>query len=220
MYDDERPRADARVLNQISEMRSMARHLFKASRKCELDEQAEQQKAMNAMRENNLEKARTYGESSIAKHNEAQNYVKLATRLESVVSRLDTQVKLNAINSNFTSIVKSLQKSVEKSKGSPVLQTMEAFEQTFAELDAQTATLTSFMDSTLASKAPTAAVDELLAQLADTHHLETKLELPRAKPPVSVAEEKPQGETRVMMPTEEAEMSDLERRFAELKKSH
>lgn len=224
MYDDERPSADMRVLNQINDMRSMARQLFKSSKKCELDEVVEQQKAMAAIRENNLDKARSYGESAIVKHNEAQNYVKLATRLEAVVSRLDTQVKMNTINASFASVVKALKKTVEKNSGSSIMSTMEAFETTFKQLDEQTASMTTFMDATLAQKAPATEVDLLLAKLADTHNLETTLDLPRATPPAAAPPADVSSTARQAAPAlvapEGDVMSELQRRFDELKRNN
>lgn len=54
--------------------------------------QAERLKVKRAIEKGNMEGAKIYAQNAIRKKNEQLNYMKLASRLDAVVSRLDTQV--------------------------------------------------------------------------------------------------------------------------------
>ena len=49
------------------------------------------------MEKGNMEGAKIYAQNAIRKKQEALNYMKLASRLDAVVSRLDTQAKMQAV---------------------------------------------------------------------------------------------------------------------------
>jgi hypothetical protein len=61
--------------------------------KCEKDEKAERLKVKKAIEKGNMEGAKVYAENAIRKKNEALSLMKLASRLDATVSRLDTQVR-------------------------------------------------------------------------------------------------------------------------------
>jgi len=63
-----------------------------SSIKAEKDEKSERLKVKKAIEKGNLDGAKIYAENSIRKKSEALNYLKLASRLDATVSRLDTQV--------------------------------------------------------------------------------------------------------------------------------
>ena len=54
-----------------------------------------------AIEKGNIDGAKIYAQNAIRKKTEALNYLRLASRLDAVVSRLDTQAKMNMINSSM-----------------------------------------------------------------------------------------------------------------------
>mmetsp|Transcript_29829 Transcript_29829/g.84078 ORF Transcript_29829/g.84078 Transcript_29829/m.84078 type:complete len:81 (+) Transcript_29829:559-801(+) len=56
--------------------------------------------------------APTLHQNAIRKKTEQINYLRLASRLDAVVSRLDTQAKMNMVNKNMAGIVKTLEKTL------------------------------------------------------------------------------------------------------------
>lgn len=56
-----------------------------------------------------MEGAKIYAQNAIRKKNEQLNYMKLASRLDAVVSRLETQAKMQMVTKSFAGIVKSLE---------------------------------------------------------------------------------------------------------------
>lgn len=63
-----------------------------------------------AIEKGNIDGAKIYAQNAIRKKTEALNYLRLASRLDAVVSRLDTQAKMNMINSSMSQIVRALDK--------------------------------------------------------------------------------------------------------------
>jgi division protein CdvB (Snf7/Vps24/ESCRT-III family) len=55
-----------------------------------------------AIEKGNIDGAKIYAQNAIRKKTEALNYLRLASRLDAVVSRLDTQAKMNMINSSMS----------------------------------------------------------------------------------------------------------------------
>ena len=66
-----------------------------------------------AIEKGNIDGAKIYAQNAIRKKTEALNYLRLASRLDAVVSRLDTQAKMNMINSSMSQIVRALDKVTE-----------------------------------------------------------------------------------------------------------
>jgi charged multivesicular body protein 1 len=54
-------------------------------------------------------------QNAIRKKTEQVNYLRLASRLDAVVSRLDTQAKMNMVNKSMAGIVKTLEKTLNSS---------------------------------------------------------------------------------------------------------
>ena len=76
-----------------------------------------------AIEKGNIDGAKIYAQNAIRKKTEALNYLRLASRLDAVVSRLDTQAKMNMINSSMSQIVRALDRVSSNSlwppKGTP-----------------------------------------------------------------------------------------------------
>ena len=58
-----------------------------------------------AIEKGNIDGAKIYAQNAIRKKTEALNYLRLASRLDAVVSRLDTQAKMNMINSSMSQVL-------------------------------------------------------------------------------------------------------------------
>merc|ERR1712199_125476 len=119
--------------------------------------------------------ARIYAQNAIRKRTEQLNYLKLASRLDAVVSKLDTQSKMNTVNKSMAGIVKALDRALQSNNLEQVSQTMDKFEQQFESLDVQAA-----MGNQQAMSTPEDDVNTLMMQVADEHGLETGMLMPSA----------------------------------------
>ena len=131
--------------------------------------------------------------------------MKLASRLDAVVSRLDTQAKMGMVTKNLGIIVKGLEKSMNSNSLENIAATMNQFEKQFENLDLQTAVVDNVMGAQANLSTPEEDVTALMQQVADEHGLEIGLNMPSA----GTAQKQPAAAS--------SEGSDLSARLAELK---
>ena len=134
-----------KLMNQIMDLKITSKSLQRQSRKCEKEEKAEKLKVKKAIEKGNMDGARIYAENSIRKHNEQLNYMRLASRLDAVVSRLDTQAKMMSINISMASIVKELDSSLTTNIFKKIYETMDKFETEFVNMEYQNLSIICFI---------------------------------------------------------------------------
>lgn len=192
-------------MNQIMELKFTAKSLQRQARKCEKEEKAEKLKIKKAIEKGNMDGARIYAENSIRKRSEQMNYLRLASRLEAVVARLDTQAKMNTINKSMGSIVKSLDSFLNTGNLQKMSENMDKFEKQFVNMEVQAEFMESSMAGSTSLSTPEDQVNTLMQQVADDYGLEVSVGLPQ---PAAHA---------VPTNTEKVDEDDLSRRLAELK---
>lgn len=109
-----------KLLNQIMELKFTSKLLQRQARKCENEEKTDKLRVKKAMEKGNMDGARIYAENAIRKRTEQLNCLRLASRLDAVVARLDTQAKITTINKSVASLVKSLESSLASGTGIPL----------------------------------------------------------------------------------------------------
>lgn len=167
-----------KLLEQVFNLKFTAKQLQRSSVKCEKDEKAEKLKVKKAIEKGNVEGARIHAQNAIRKKHEQLNYLKLASRLDAVVSRLDTQAKMQMVNKNMAGIVKNLEKALASNNLEKIASTMQQFERQFENLDLQTQVVDGVMSQQAAMSTPEEDVNLLMQQVADEHGLEISLAMP------------------------------------------
>ncbi|KAG0475737.1 hypothetical protein HPP92_015423 [Vanilla planifolia] len=84
-----------------------------------------------------MDGARIYAENSIRKRSEQMNYLRLTSRLDAVVARLDTQAKMQVIGKSMGSIVKALDSALATGNLQKMSETMDQFERQFVNMEVQ-----------------------------------------------------------------------------------
>ncbi|PHU17664.1 ESCRT-related protein CHMP1 [Capsicum chinense] len=79
------------MMNRIMELKFTSKSLQRQARKCEKDEKAEKLMVKKAIEKSNMDGPKIYGENGIRKCSEQMNYIRLSSRLDAIVARLDTQ---------------------------------------------------------------------------------------------------------------------------------
>ncbi|KAI3991773.1 hypothetical protein MKX01_038171 [Papaver californicum] len=153
-----------------------------------------------------MDGARIYAENAIRKRSEQMNYLRLASRLDAVVSRLDTQAKLGTITKSMGSIVKSLESSLTTGNLQKMSETMDSFEKQFVNMEVQAEFMESSMAGSTSLSTPEGEVNSLMQQVADDYGLEVSVGLPQ-----------PAAHAIPTATTEKVDEDDLSRRLAELK---
>jgi len=123
--------------------------------------------------------------------------LRLASRLDGVVSRLETQAKMNVVNKDMAGIVKSLEKSLNANNLEKVSETMDMFEKQFENLDVRTEFVEQAMGNTTALSTPPEEVAGLMQQIADEHGLELSTDLPEVATSAPQVKEKEDLENRL-----------------------
>lgn len=167
-------------MDQIFNLKFCAKQLQRQAIKCEKEEKSERLKVKKAIEKGNQEGAKIYAQNAIRKKSEQLNYLKLASRLDAVVSRLDTQAKMQMVTKNMAGIVKSLDKALEANNLEKIAATMQQFEKQFENLDLQTQVVDGVMGAQAGLSTPEEDVNALMQQVADEHGLEVGLGLPSA----------------------------------------
>ncbi|KAK4395167.1 ESCRT-related protein CHMP1B [Sesamum angolense] len=195
-----------KLMQQIMDLKFTSKSLQRQARKCEKEEKAEKLKVKKAIEKGNMDGARIYAENSIRKRNEQMNYLRLASRLDAVVARLDTQAKMTAISKSMGSIVKSLESSLATGNLQKMSETMDQFERQFVNMEVQAEFMESSMAGSTSLSTPEGEVNSLMQQVADDYGLEVSVGLPQ-----------PAAHAVSVKNSEKVDEDDLTRRLAELK---
>ena len=150
-----------------------------------------------AIEKGNIDGAKIHAQDAIRKKNEALNMLRLVSRLDGVVSRLETQAKMNLVNKDMAGIVKSLEKSLNANNLEKVSETMDMFEKQFENLDVRTEFVEQAMGNTTALSTPPEEVAGLMQQIADEHGLELSTDLPAVATTAPQVKEKEDLENRL-----------------------
>ncbi|KAJ6794829.1 ESCRT-related protein CHMP1B [Iris pallida] len=199
-------RSTEKLMAQIMDLKFTSKSLQRQARKCEKEEKAEKLKIKKAIEKGNTDGARIYAENAIRKRGEQMNYLRLSSRLDAVVARLDTQAKMQAVGKSMASIVKSLESSLSTGNLQKMSETMDQFEKQFVNMEVQAEFMEGSMAGSTSLSTPEGEVNTLMQQVADDYGLEVSVGLPQAGATTIAGKEKV-----------EVEEDDLSRRLAELK---
>ncbi|KAL3824428.1 hypothetical protein ACJIZ3_020457 [Penstemon smallii] len=196
-----------KLMKQIMDLKFTSKSLQRQARKCEKEEKSEKLKVKKAIEKGNMDGARIYAENSIRKRSEQMNYLRLSSRLDAVVARLDTQAKMTTISKSMGNIVKSLESSLATGNLQKMSETMDQFERQFVNMEVQAEFMESSMAGSTSLSTPEGDVNSLMQQVADDYGLEVSVGLPQ---PAAHAISAPKN-------SEKVDEDDLTRRLAELK---
>lgn len=169
-----------KLMEQIFNLKFTAKQLNKSAAKCDKDNKSEKLKCKKAMEKGQTDIAKTYAENAIRKRNEQLNYIKLASRLDAVVSRLDTQAKMQMVNKTMAGIVTSLDKALSSNNLDKITATMTQFEKQFETLDVQAEMTNGVMSQQAAMATPEQEVNDLMQEVADEHGMDVAIGMPSA----------------------------------------
>lgn len=166
------PTANDRLMEQIFQLKFTTKQLSRQAKKAEKDEKAEKNKVKKAIEKGNVDGARIHAQNAIRKKNEQLNYLRLASRLDAVASRLDTQAKMNMVGKNMANIVKTLDRALKAQNLEQISTTMDSFEKQFENLDVRTEFMETAMSNTTSMSTPEDQVNLLMQEVADEHQLD------------------------------------------------
>ncbi|PVU86507.1 hypothetical protein BB560_006697, partial [Smittium megazygosporum] len=120
----------------------------------------------------NAQVARIYASNAIRKNNESVNLIRLASRVESVASRVQTAVTMKTLTKNMAGVVVGLDKAMNSMNLEQMSLVMDKFESQLEDLTVQADSIDSAIAGTVAEDVPVQQVDHLMLQIADEAGLE------------------------------------------------
>lgn len=163
--------------DSLFRLKMTSKQLKKQSIRAKKEVDAEKKKIKKAIQDGNDDIARLHAQNATRKQAESVNMLRLASRVESVASRVQTAVTMRQLTGSMGVVVKGMDGALESMRPERISLVMDKFEQQFEDLDASTKYYESASGSAAAIDTPQEEVDLLLQQVADDAGLELKHDL-------------------------------------------
>uniref|UniRef100_A0A8C7LHI7 Charged multivesicular body protein 1A n=1 Tax=Oncorhynchus kisutch TaxID=8019 RepID=A0A8C7LHI7_ONCKI len=160
------------ISDTLFQLKFTAKQLEKLAKKAEKDSKSEQAKVKKALQLKNVDVARVYAENAIRKKNEGLNWLRMASRVDAVASKVQTAVAMKAVTKNMTQVTKALDKALGSMDLQKVSAVMDKFETQVQNLDVHTSVMEDSMSSATTLTTPQDQVDDLILQIAEEGGLE------------------------------------------------
>ncbi|XP_014242893.1 charged multivesicular body protein 1b-like [Cimex lectularius] len=172
-------RSPRRIESNLYNLKLTVKQLLKSSKRCSKLETEEVQMTRQAMKKGHVEEARIHAENAIRQRTQAQNYLRMSARVDSVICKIESAMLSGRVTNSMNKVVKSMHVALQSMDLIKISNVMEKFERQFENLDVQASFLEDAMHSTAASSIPISEVNKLLQQVVDETGLEVNLQLPQ-----------------------------------------
>ncbi|XP_007540335.1 charged multivesicular body protein 1a [Poecilia latipinna] len=156
----------------LFQLRFTSKQLERLAKKAEKESEKEQAKVKKALQQKNVECARVYAENAIRKKNEGVNWLRMASRVDAVASKVQTAVTMKGVTKNMGQVTKALDKALNSMDLQKVSAVMDKFESQVQNLDVHTSVMEDSMSSAMTLTTPQEQVDDLIHQIAEEGGLE------------------------------------------------
>lgn len=168
--------------NHLFNLKFTSKQLVRQSKKCEKNEKAQKLKLKQAIEKGNLDGSRIYAQNAIREKNQALNYLRLASRIDAVASRVETALRMKSVTNSMANIVKGMDKTLQTMDMDKITAIMDKFESQFEDLDVQSSYIENSMSQSTALTTPTEEVDALISQVAEEHGLNLATQMKSTAP--------------------------------------
>ena len=165
---------------QIFNLRFQAKQLERRYEKYEKESRKKKKKIKEYLAKGNKEMAREYAQQAIAQHNSGMTFLKLASKLDAVRSRMESAKASKQMVPMMAQTVASMDVALQQMDVVKITSTMDKFEEQFGELDVRSGYMNQAMGSATAAMTPEDDIDSLMQQVADEHGLTLAQEIDAA----------------------------------------
>lgn len=156
----------------LFQLKFTSKQLERLATKAEKESVKEQAKVKKALQQKNVDIARVYAENSIRKKNEGLNWLRMASRVDAVASKVQTAVTMKGVTKNMAQVTKALDKALGSMDLQKVSAVMDKFESQVEKLDVHTSVMDDAMSSATTLTTPQNQVDDLIHRIAEESGLE------------------------------------------------
>jgi len=198
--------------NQIFELKFAAKQLERASKKQNALEKKEHAKLVKAMKAGNSDIARVYAGNAIRQKAQALNYLRLASRMDAVASRLQTVSDMSHISQTMAKVTGIIGVTMKNMDVEASMVNMDVFEKQCQDLDVNLAIMEGSMKISTASAEPEDQIENLMKQIADENGLEVAASMNEVVVPTRVGP----GEVKLEERKDQSDEAKLAQRLREL----
>eukprot|EP00658_Telonema_sp_P-2_P042649 TRINITY_DN30640_c0_g1_i1.p1 TRINITY_DN30640_c0_g1~~TRINITY_DN30640_c0_g1_i1.p1 ORF type:complete len:210 (-),score=71.94 TRINITY_DN30640_c0_g1_i1:163-792(-) len=161
-------------------MRIQAKMLHKSALKAEKQAEKEKQKIKKAMEKGQIENARIFAENAIRQKNQMIAHERLSSRLDAVASKLQTSQASMKVAHNLGIVAERLGPAMNAMNISQMASSMDDFEKVLEDQEVFTHTMSSTINNATSTMTPHDDVDDLLAEVAMEHGMDSGAMMPAA----------------------------------------
>lgn len=161
----------------IFDMKLASKQFVKESQRCEKEERVEKDKAKKKLEQGLIDIARIHAENAIRKKNESVNYLKLSSKMDAVVTRIQSAYRTEQITGNLSKAITQMNRSLKTMRPENITETMSNFEKTFEDIDVATGYVNDSLNQATSVSAPREQVDHLLGEIASVNNIEVSDQL-------------------------------------------
>ncbi|KER20244.1 hypothetical protein T265_11150 [Opisthorchis viverrini] len=172
-----------KLYDALFQLRYSSKQFLRMSGKSEREAEQQKAKVKKALVDKNPDIARVYAETAVRKHNESVNFLRMASRIDAVHSRVQSAVQMNEAVKNIGGVSKELEKAMKSMDLEKIEKIMNKFETQFVDLDVRSATMENSMGNAFTLSAPEDQVRDLLTKVAAESGLEVGAALDKVQVP-------------------------------------
>merc|ERR1719321_1050762 len=113
---------------QLFQLKFTAKQVGRMAKKCEKDEAAEKLKIKKGLEKGDPEVARIYAQNAIRLKTTGTNYLRLASRLDAVASRVESAIKMKQVTKQMGDVTKGMDKVLASMNVDEITKVMDKFE--------------------------------------------------------------------------------------------
>ena len=122
------------LMDDLVQFRLTSKQMNQSARKCEKNQEMQKAKLKKAIEQKNVEGARIYAQNVIREKNQALNFLRMASRIDAVASRL-AAIRMQQVDKTMKQTVSGMRTAMKSMNVEQISYTMEEFEKQFADMD-------------------------------------------------------------------------------------
>ncbi|CAH8858700.1 unnamed protein product [Trichobilharzia szidati] len=180
---------------QVFNLKFAGKQMQRCAARCNRDELDAKNKLKMAIKKGDTEGARIHAENAIRHKHTATSYLRLAARIDALVSRVQSAITTKSFTKSIMTVVGCMEDAAKSMDMEKVSSLMDRFEMEFDNIDIQSKLVSSSLANTMSISTPENEVQGLINQVADEAGIELNQELDGANPssvsvaPISAEEE-------------------------------
>ncbi|KAK2957304.1 putative Charged multivesicular body protein 1 [Blattamonas nauphoetae] len=163
---------DPKLQNTIFELKMTSKNLNRQSTKSKQRSEEEKRKIKKAIQQGNAEGAKIYAENAIREKNMSMMYLKLASRLDGIQSRLSMTAGMQSVVQGIDQVCKQLQRVSNQMDIQKVNKILDKFDQQVTHMETVSDVVMGAMDDNTQNQIASSEVNQLISQVADENQLQ------------------------------------------------